>query len=502
MKIQAQKIRQTGLTLFHAGRQPSAVQECLLYLLPCLLFFTLYRYISPSALSCAAAFGGLVTGLRLRATREKSIQELIVFFLFFSALSLFVLGFWNLYSIGTLRWYPDTGVYETYSNNPLSDIYFWISGGRPFLTALVFKIFQRDFTAINYCYIIIYLLAVFLLFAAVSRMLNSAHDRMLSVYMLMLLFLNQHTIAFWVTNAMSETLSIALTLLNIALFAYVASSPRNITTALWKGNLLLGGIVVSTILLIGARDTNMYFIPVLVLFYWRYLPQRGQRIFLVLGLLLIFITFNKGADLSGRWEFSLFNTLTRRIIPDEDLRRLFQQRYQLPSDDRIMSCQNVWASYSCPGKKTLETWIRHHGPEAYKHFLITHPLYAFQEWIKAWDEMQEELWTLDFKPSYYADPLIREKKLNPFVFNFPGNISLPLMLAIALTGVLFLAENPLILFCLLHALNQSFIAFHGDAMEVPRHCQQSAMTLKLAAVLCALQLFLDLKDTRKVPNAQ
>lgn len=479
-------------------KTPSFLKECLLLIFPLVLFFTLRHYISNRSLFISLLLGGALTTFHFRSRRPDVFKEYALSFAFFTSIFLFIAGFWGLYDIDTLRRYADTFVYDTYSKTPLSNIHFWFTGGRPFLTALVFKIFQRDFATINNFYITIYLGAVILSIASITRLQRSLHDKLLSGYLLILLFLNQHTIAFWVTNAMSETLSIASTMLTIALFAFVTSSRRQILLHPGRGYLTLGGIFLTTILLLGARDTNMYFIPFLVLFYWFFLPKIRQKAILALGLCLIFLAFSKGADISGRWEFSLFNTVTHRILPDEKLRRTFQQKYQFPSDEHVMSCENVWASHPCPDKKIIGAWIRQYGAESYKKFLLTHPAYAFREWLKAWDEMQAELWHLDFKPVYYADESIRSKKLNPLVFNFPGNISLPMMFAVGLIGLLFLKENPLILFCLLHSLSQSFIAFHGDAMEVSRHCQQSAMTLKLALILCAIQLFLRLKDRDEV----
>ncbi len=462
-----------------------------------LLYFTLRRYISAESSIASLVFGAVVTTIRFRTRQAGTLKEFAIYFCFFSSLFLVICGYWGLYDIGTLRRYDDTIVYEIYSKKPLSSMHFWFFGGRPFLTSLVFKIFQRNLAAINNFYIAAYLSTVLLLIASVSRMLSASHDKLLSAYLLLLLFLNQHTIGFWVTNALSESLSIAATLIAIALFGFVVSVRQHIFAYPRLAYLVLGGIFLTTVLLIAARDTNMYFIPVLILFYWWFLPKLRHKSMLVLGLILIFGVFSKTADFSGRWEFSLFNTLTHRIIPNEDVRRTFQREYQFPSDEQVMSCEMVWASHPCPGKKIISTWIRQDGAEAYKNFLVTHPVYAFRGWLKAWDEMQSELWSLDFKPTYYADESIRTKKLNPLVFNFPGNISLSLMLAIGLISLIFLRENPLIFFCLLHSLGQSFIAFHGDAMEVPRHCQQSAMTLKLAAVLCAIQIFLAVKNARK-----
>ena len=489
----SQSFRQKTAVLLQTFGNPVFLRECLLLLFPLFLYFTLRQHISALALVISLASGGLVTVFRFHSQQASSLKELTIYFCFFSSIFLFIFGNWGLYDIDTLRRYPDTIVYETYSKDSLSNIYFWLSGGRPFLTALVFKIFQRDFAAINNFYITAYLSAAFLCIASICCMLRNSHDRLLSAYLLMLLFLNQHTIGFWVTNAMSETLSIAATLIVIALFSLVICFRQNIFDHPLRAYLVLVALFFTTILLISARDTNMYFIPILILFYWGFLPKCRHKAILIVGMVLIFGVFSWAADMSGRWEFSLFNTLTHRIIPDDDLRRIFQQKYDFPPDEQALPCENIWASYPCPNKETIKKWIRRTGAEAYKHFLVTNPVYAFREWLKAWDEMQEELWSLDFKPVYYADAVIRNKKLNPLVFNFPGNISLPLAIAIGLMGLLFLKKNPLILFCLFHFLSQSFIAFHGDAMEVPRHCQQAAMTLKIAAVLCTIQLFLALK---------
>jgi hypothetical protein len=71
-------------------------------------------------------------------------------------------------------------------------------------------------------------------------------------------------------------------------------------------------------------------------------------------------------------------------------------------------------------------------------------------------------------------------------------------LLIAFFGILFLQENPLILLAVAHAFMIGIFSFHGDAMEVSRHAQQAGMTIKIAFLLCMLQLYITIKNYRHV----
>jgi hypothetical protein len=56
-------------------------------------------------------------------------------------------------------------------------------------------------------------------------------------------------------------------------------------------------------------------------------------------------------------------------------------------------------------------------------------------------------------------------------------------------GVLFLQDNPVLSLTALHAFIIGLVAYHGDAMEVERHLQQAAMTLRFSYLLLLPHLY-------------
>jgi hypothetical protein len=129
-----------------------------------------------------------------------------------------------------------------------------------------------------------------------------------------------------------------------------------------------------------------------------------------------------------------------------------------------------------------EDWVSKHGLESYKNFLITHPGYVLSEWMKHWNGYNADFWrwTLRRGPRH---------RLNHMIFSFPGWISFFGAVLLLLSGFLLLRENPLISLTVLHSMVIGIIAYHGDAMELERHLQQAAMTLRFSFLILVVVLY-------------
>ena len=80
------------------------------------------------------------------------------------------------------------------------------------------------------------------------------------------------------------------------------------------------------------------------------------------------------------------------------------------------------------------------------------------------------------------------------MFDFPGNITFFMGLVILVFGIIFVKENPIILFTILYAFIIGMISVHGDGMEVERHLQQASVALKLSFLILIIQLYSVIKN--------
>lgn len=189
----------------------------------------------------------------------------------------------------------------------------------------------------------------------------------------------------------------------------------------------------------------------------------------------------------------------RGIIPDQDLRQLFQKKYNLPPDERIMPFAGKFAYEDAPNKEIIvdlqhrqsrpgaplpEDWVSRYGMSAYASYLISHAGDVIQGWIEDWDVYNSDLWRYASR-----NKRMRNKKLNHFLFSFPGHVSFFMAILILLFAIRHFKENPLILLCLAHAFVIGFISLIGDVAERGRHCQQASMTLKIAFLLFILHAY-------------
>lgn len=443
----------------------------------------------------------LAMALRLKrqsSPRQKLWKFLLTRYLPLLTLIIFAVSLWNIYFKESMKEIADTLEYIKQSEISLSSLDFWLFGKRLFVTPLILKVFQKNWTALSAFFIIFYVFSSLIFIFMITRFFPRAEEKILSCYLLLLLFLNQQFMSLWLNCVLSEIPAISITLILLAAcgFSYLHQKRPDA-----KHNLAWLLIAVNLILVCFfsfSRDTNLYFLPVLLVFYLFVFKEFAYRILITIFLVFVFSLHLFSLRQSGRWKLPLANIIMQNILPNEGLRRLFQSRYNLPPDDLIMSCSGKYAYQNVPGKEYIvnlqssrqanadsppRDWVSRYGMQAYTNYLITHIGTAISGWIEEWDIYNSDLW------KYAEISKVKDKKLNPFLFSFPGNVSFFLALLIFLFGIFHLKENPLILLTLLHAMVIGFIAYNGDAQEWDRHYQQASMTLKISFLLFVLYLY-------------
>lgn len=461
------------------------------FVLPGLLLTALARYLSPFFGRASAVITlGFLLHWWYRSRAERTLYHVLSGLLPFVVAIAYVDVVWHLYNVGRMQVYADTlHGYLPLSEMSLLDSSFWLFGVKPFVTPLILKICGGDMERVSDFFVGSYLLVTLFFLWSLFFLFRDRTEKLLAFYLFVLLFLNQSMIGAWLTVAQSETPTIVATILMIAAYAYGYGHRDAWRRDGWRAKAYLGLVVVSTVLFSFSRDTNMYFLPVLAVFYLLVFQTRRERVVVTCVVAVTFFLHSWTMERSGRWKFSLANVLFQRVIPDEELRPLFQERYDLPEDDLVMPAANHWASEEFENKEILfdpdgngADWVSRHGLSAYKRFLLTHPRRVISEWYGGWNAYNADFyrWTLRRGRRY---------RLHPILHSFPGRISFLGATLVLVGGVLFLQHNPLLSLTALHAFIIGLVAYHGDAMEVERHMQQAAMTLRFSYLLLLPHLY-------------
>jgi hypothetical protein len=487
------------------------IEELFLLIIPLFIFLSLSNHI-PSACLYLLAAGFMMTVLisrRRPAPLQKFWEVFLTRYLPLMILIIFVVAIWNIYHIGPMSRSPDSNDYIRISKLSLANIDFWLFEFKPFVTPLIFKTLQRNWEALNIFYIILYLFSALLFILMITKFFPRAQEKILAYYIFLMFFLNQQFMSPWLMCALSEIPNMAITLVLLAtcgfsfLYQKQRNPRRNITPLLVAANVLV------VFFFSFSRDTNLYFLPILLLFYFLIFKNFKQRAVITFFILAIFFLNMFSLQHSGRWKLPLANVIMRGIIPNEGLRRLFQKKYHLPQDDLIMPCAGKFAYEDIPNKRYIvdllhlksiagdpqpQDWLSRYGMPAYVNYLITHPRDVIQSWIGDWDIYNCNLWEM------YAGSIIKvkNKKLNPLLFSFPGNVSFFMAILIFLFGMLYLKENPLVLLSLLHAAVIGIISLVGDATEWGRHYQQASMTLKISFLLFILHAYSKIRHSESM----
>jgi hypothetical protein len=461
------------------------------FVLPGLLLTALARHLSPFFGRASAVIAvGFLLRWWYRRRAAKPLDDVLSGLLPFVVAIAYVDVVWQLYNVGRMQVYADTlHGYLPLSEKSLLDSSFWLFGKKPFVTPAILKICGGDMAGVNDFFVGSYLLVTLFFLWALGFLFRDRTEKLLAFYLFVLLFLNQSMIGAWLTIAQSETPAMVATILTIAAYAYGYGRRDMWRRDGFRANAFLGLVVVSTVLFSFSRDTNLYFLPVLAVFYLLVFQRRRERVLVTCGIAAIFFLHSWTMERSGRWKFSLANVLFQRVIPDEELRSLFQERYDLPEDDLIMPAANHWASEEFENKKVLfdpdgdgADWVSRHGLSAYKRFLLTHPRFAISEWYGGWNAYNANFYRWTLRPG-------RRYRLHPILHSFPGHISFLGATLVLVGGVLFLQDNPVLSLTALHAFIIGLVAYHGDAMEVERHLQQAAMTLRFSYLLLLPHLY-------------
>ena len=401
-----------------------------------------------------------------------------------------VVGF--VHGNGTVRQFTDTGTYFAAASSPLLSGKLW-AGVRAPLAPLVFKTLHLEPSAIVLFQMIFSIsawsfLAVAVLFTTRSFLAGIAGASAILTYSVI------NNIAIWNNVILSE--SLGLSVLVSLLASWILYIQRRTTTSFCL--VLLFGLAFAL-----TRDTHGYVLALLgaaliLVEALRFITRRRNvnryHFLIACAYLAFFLLSATSHNIGERWVFPFYNIVSHRILPFPARTQFFQQR-GMPVNDALSSRAGKWASsnnhayYTDPELQDFRSWAQAKGKTTYIEFLLLHPEYLALEPLVPFMSilrMNHSAYIPDgfitSIPGRLWQQFVNTTSVTLLVFVagllFGGIIMVPLLrngtLSIAAVGIALLA------------IPHYFIAFHGDAMEVPRHCLFAMVQFQLAFLIASI----------------
>lgn len=243
------------------------------------------------------------------------------------------------------------------------------------------------------------------------------------------------------------------------------------------------------------RDTNAYVllgfagvIGIVVLSYWRKLPDR--RLYLGLAMLFtaVFLLQNWTADHAKRWQYPLMNVIGKRILVNEERTAFFAANH-MPTDRNVMRFRDQYAHahgnavFRNNNMAYFRAWLDEHGKSTYYRFLLSRPTEALREPI------QEYLRILRPPIGYYGEqgglvfPGWMLTLTSIFYIRTPEYSAIPIAILLLWLAFNSLRQGrvvwlvPVVMALMIYPL--MFLNWHGDAIEVGRHSYLVGVLLRL-----------------------
>lgn len=303
------------------------------------------------------------------------------------------------------------------------------------------------------------------------------------------------TIQVWNHAVLSESLSISLMVLIIAIFIGLAQK--------WEWRALFF-LMLYFVLWMSFREANAY-IALMVAFALVIsgFARRTLRVYWILSF-LIGVTFFVNYQLSAiyalpRWALPLAEVITVRILPDREYLDFFASK-GMPVNPALMAFSGRWANsdeYAIVNSAELakfEKWLYTEGRDVYVKFLLTHPSYTIELPLKNMDVLLADDFFEDIPVPGYAPalPTVVHEILYPEQY-----FQLYLWFSIFASGFIFATSLRqkkrvywVVIVFLLLAIPHLYLVWHGDALDIARHAVMGNVQFHLGIWLL-LVLFID-----------
>lgn len=314
-------------------------------------------------------------------------------------------------------------------------------------------------------------------------------------FALILIFSLSTQVQLWNHVVLSESLSISLMVLEIAL------SLKLILKWDWKIFSLLALVI---LLWVNTREANLFlgiFIGLFILVISLFAPK--FRKYLIISFLVLFAwgINARRADyfpqISAR-PFSVTNIILIRVLPNHRYVQFFKD-HGMPANKDLFRLQGQYAYadnfaiFNHPDFRKFQTWLYKKGEKTYFKFMLTYPSYTFLGPIQNIPLMMTGRLPISFQQAFSGT---LRKSLNEFIFPvryfsiyfFLCAVLFFLTLYIKLwknTNAFWMITAILVLW-----IPHIFLAWLGDSMEVSRHAIQANIQFRLG-MLMLFSIFLD-----------
>lgn len=318
------------------------------------------------------------------------------------------------------------------------------------------------------------------------------------------------TIQVWNHAVLSESLSISVMVLIIALFTGLAQK--------WEWRALFF-LMLYFVLWMSFREANAYVaLMVALALVIIGLAKRTLRVYWLLSFLIgvaFFVNYQLSAVYAlPRWALPLAEVITVRILPDQEYLGFFASN-GMPVSPALMAFSGRRANsdgYAIVNSAELakfEKWLYTEGRDVYVKFLLTHPRYVIESPL----ENVEVLLGRDY---FERIPVSEYTPALPTVVNevlYPEQyFQLYLWLSIFASGFIFatilrrkMRVNWVMFVFLLLAIPHLYLVWHGDALDIARHAVmgniQFHLGIWLLIILFVDSLFSDHQRTQKLKHS-
>lgn len=395
----------------------------------------------------------------------------------------------------------DTTAYLEMAGRPLLDRGF-LAGERAMVYPLLLKATSKDLAAAGLAQTLFSIACWCLLAVALSRLFRSAAGRCAGLG-LVLLCASRTEVLVWNSLSLSESLSLSLFALWVAAWALFLRSGRRRWAIL---------LVAASLPFAFVRDSNAYLVLAAsgllsAACLLRILPRRGL-VAAAAGLVVFLGSFMSSWSSETRSQYNAQNVFAMRVLTDPANAAAFR-RHGMPEIDHLELCAGLcgpdiyWcyrriAALRPPGIWDFYAWHKTRLKRTYLRFLLLDPGYLLVRPLRDEGLLQYLFPHADWAASRPCSPALGE--LSPAGFRTPlprwadgflrGNApaGFLLLFAASAAGALLgaLADGSarlrwaLPLAILVTAYPHYLVAWHGDAMEVPRHVLLAGVSVHLA----------------------
>ena len=390
-------------------------------------------------------------------------------------------------AFGDVKGYYDIASQSVFSRS------FWIAE-RPPTIPLFFKFIGTDYNKVASFQLWFSIFSWGVLALIIAKVTKNIFLKLISFALILAFSLSQEII-MWDYLILSESISISL----MALF--LASSILLLEKwSIFRVLLLF----VTSVFLVGTRENFAYWLLMvgcsllILLLTKKYI----KRVLLISGFfILLFVISNSLASAGLRWYYPLLNTISIRILPNQE-HTAYLEKLGMPVTDTLLERSgkalyaDEWEMMENPELAPFREWVKSEGKRAYIKFLWFYKVDILQDWTKE----TETLLVPDFY--YYSasnfSPIIKNLRLDEYLY--PTRFGIFLFFVanyIAAAGTVWAFYErktnwivPLLLILL--TFPQLLFILSADGNDIPRHCLFYSIQLRLGVwifILYSLDFF-------------